>query len=186
MHFGVKMPYCNHPKKCMSDNLTMNVRSVTCKNCLSVIKNDVKVAYTNIKENQEKRTGKTHKEIAMERGSRIIKGLPNIDDLRALAKEMHDQAVRLWMEIEGAEDSREYGEILRWGFTSNQLEVIENYKRSLISRLIELEKECNCKGIERRRGDTFSILPDGTEHLSWCERGREYQRKEIEVMEEYA
>lgn len=126
----------------------------------------------------------SERRVMEDRAKRIIKSFPNIEGLREYAEAMHELNKRLWIEVKGAEGSKEHKEVMRYGFTKKSLEEIRDYERGILKDYIKLQNLCNCNG-DYRRGDTQIILPDETKHQTYCERAKEFIRKYHELLERY-
>lgn len=109
-------------------------------------------------------------------GERIIQDLPNIKDLRDRASSLHH------FSVEQFKLGNVSFEEVKYGFTKSAYQSVRDLEREYVNKRIKLEKLCDCSG-KSIIGSTVMILPNGEEHLSWCSKAKEFEKKYIELKE---
>ena len=109
-------------------------------------------------------------------GERIIADLPNINDLRERATSLHKYSVEIF----------KHGDIefkkVKYGFTDSNFLKIKELEKEYIKDMIKLDAECDCYG-HSQYGLTCFLLPNGETHLSWCNKGRQFEIKYLQLKE---
>ena len=121
---------------------------------------------------------KSDLEIIKERGMMIINDLPNIRNLRERATSLHNMAVDLFKNGEIT-----YPEV-RYGFDELGYNKLLEIQRESLKDYIKINSDCNCD-CRKIIGDTYTILPNGENHLSWCNQAIEFDKEYQKLKEKY-
>ena len=159
--------------------MTMSIRNVTCGSCLKQIEFDLDKANLLNRKTETKEKNRRQSQV---KAKKLINSLPDIFDLREYAWDLHENCLKLWVDVSGAETSENYMKVVKYGFTLEAWDHVKQHELSLLPRLMKLESECNCKHHEPF-GDTLHRVLDGTWHHTWCNMAREFNEKYYQLLE---